>query len=77
MLGFFDATRLDVADVLDVADGRFYVGIVTAGDGAIEGDFGRLPIARGETFACAAALAHRVVAGREPVQVVRCMGPLS
>ncbi len=77
VLGFFDATRLDVADELDVADGRFYVGVVTAGDGAVEGDFGRLPIARGQTFACAAALGHRVVAGREPVQVVRCMGPLS
>ena len=77
VLLFFDATRLDVADELDVADGRLSVGIVTAGDGAIEGDFGRLPIARGQTFAFPASLAHRFVAGREPLQVVRCMGPLA
>ncbi len=46
-----------------MADGRFYVGVVTAGDGVLEGDFGRLPIVRGETYACAAALDHRLVAG--------------
>lgn len=75
VLDFFDATRLDVADEIDVADARFSIGIVTAGEGGIEGDFGRLPIRRGETFACAASLAHRFVAGQEPLQVVRCMGP--
>lgn len=77
VLDFFDASRLDVGDSLDVADGRFSIGIVTAGEGTIEGDFGQLPITRGETFACPAALAHRFVAGREPLQVVRCLGPVA
>ncbi len=76
VLDFFDASRLDVGDSLEVSDGRFSIGIVTAGDGTIEGDFGRMPIARGETFACAAALDHRFVGGREPLQVVRCLGPV-
>ena len=75
VLRFFDATRLEVVDELDVADGRFSIGIVTEGGGLIEGDFGRLPIARGQTFACAAALSHRFVVGRDPLQLVRCMGP--
>jgi mannose-6-phosphate isomerase len=75
VLEFFDATRLDVADELEVADGRFYVGIVTEGEGSLEGDFGRVPVRRGETFACAASLAHRFRAGAGPLAVVRCMGP--
>ena len=75
VLQFFDATRLDVVDEIDVRDGRFAIGIVTSGDGAIEGDFGRIPIRQGDTFACAAALAHRYVAGGDGLQVVRCMGP--
>ena len=72
---FFDATRLEVADDLAVDDGRFWIGIVTAGSGTLEGDFGSVPVGRGETFACAAALGLRVRAGREPLTVVRCMGP--
>ncbi len=75
VLGFFDATRLDVADEIGIADGRFSIGVVTAGEGTIEGDFGRFPVTRGQTFACAAALRHRFVAGRQPLQVVRCLGP--
>jgi mannose-6-phosphate isomerase len=76
VLGFFDATRLDVADELEVADGRFSIALVTAGEGTIEGDFGRLPIRAGETFACAASLPHRFVVGRDPLGIVRCLGPL-
>jgi mannose-6-phosphate isomerase len=72
---FFDATRLDVTGELEVADGRFAVAIVTHGDGAIVGDFGRMPIARGATFALPASLAHRFVAGTDPLTVVRMMGP--
>ena len=37
---FFDATVLEVADEIEVADGRFSIAIVTAGDGWAEGDFG-------------------------------------
>jgi mannose-6-phosphate isomerase len=75
VLEFFDATRLDVADELEVADGRFYVGIVVSGEGSLEGEFGRFPLRRGLTFACAASLAHRYRAEAEPLAVVRCMGP--
>jgi mannose-6-phosphate isomerase len=76
VVDYFDATRLEVADELPVEDGRFYIGVVTAGDGAIEGDFGSEPITVGETFACAASLAHRLRAGTSPLEVVRCMGPV-
>jgi mannose-6-phosphate isomerase len=75
VLEFFDATRLDVADSLDVPAGRFSIDIVVAGEGLIVGDFGRMPITRGRTFACAAGLDYRFVAGREPLTVVRTMGP--
>jgi mannose-6-phosphate isomerase len=77
VLDFFDATRLDVTEELDVADGRFSVGVVTAGSGRIEGEFGGLPITQGMTFACAASLAHRFVAESAPLGVVRCMGPVA
>ena len=73
---FFGASRLEVAGELAVDDGRFYVGIVVAGGGTIEGEFGAEPIRRGETFACAASLGHRLRAGTAPLAVVRCMGPL-
>ena len=72
---FFDATALEVADELEVADGRFSVAIVVAGEGWAEGEFGREPLRRGQTFAWPACLGLRVRAGREPVRVVRCMGP--
>jgi mannose-6-phosphate isomerase class I len=48
---------------------------VTSGAGSIEGDFGRLPVRRGETFALPASLAFRLRAGQEPVRVIRCLGP--
>jgi mannose-6-phosphate isomerase class I len=75
VLEFFDATRLEVSTELSVEDDRFYVGIVVDGAGWIEGDFGSEPIRKGETFACAASLAHRVRADGAPLSVVRCMGP--
>ena len=76
VLPFFDATRLDVGDALDVAEGRFSIDIVTSGDGAIEGDFGSWPIRAGMTFATASSLGHRFVAGTERLSVVRCFGPV-
>lgn len=75
VLEFFDATRLEVVSEMPVEDGHFYVGIVVAGEGSIEGDFGSEPIRKGETFACAASLGHRLRAGGEELRVVRCMGP--
>jgi mannose-6-phosphate isomerase len=73
--GFFDATALEVADEIEVGDGRFSIAIVVSGDGSAEGDFGREPIRKGQTFAWPASLALRVRAGREPLRVVRCLGP--
>jgi len=75
VLPFFDATALEVADELDVADGRFCIAIVVSGDGLVEGDFGSQPVRRGETFALPASLPVRVRAGREPVRIIRCLGP--
>jgi mannose-6-phosphate isomerase len=75
VLEFFDARALEVSDDIEVADGRFSIAIVTAGEGEIVGEFGRLPISRGDTFALAASLDFAVVAGREALRIVRCLGP--
>jgi mannose-6-phosphate isomerase len=75
ILQFFDATALEVADEIDVNDGRFAIAIVASGDGFLDGDFGSEPISRGQTFALPASLPFRVRAGQEPVRVVRCFGP--
>ncbi|HEY45338.1 MAG TPA: hypothetical protein G4O14_00990 [Anaerolineae bacterium] len=75
VLEFFDATRLEVADEVYVEDGRYYVGIVTEGEGMIEGDFGSMPIHSGQSFVCAATLQHRIRVDKKPLQVIRCMGP--
>jgi mannose-6-phosphate isomerase len=75
VLSFFDATALEVADELDVADGRFSIAIVVAGEGWLEGDFGSQPVSRGETFALPASVPFRARAGTEPIRVVRCLGP--
>ena len=75
VLPFFDATVLDVADQIEVADGRFCVAIVVSGEGAFEGEFGRLPVCSGQTFALPASVPFLVRAGTSPVRVVRCMGP--
>jgi mannose-6-phosphate isomerase len=72
---FFEATALEVADEIEVSDGRFSIAIVVAGDGSLEGDFGLVPIGQGQSFAWPASVALRVHAGREPVRVVRCLGP--
>jgi len=77
VLPFFDATRLDVADRMAVDDGRFAIGIVVDGDGWLEGEFGRFPVSRGQTFATAATLPHEVVADRARLSIVRCLGPLA
>jgi mannose-6-phosphate isomerase len=72
---FFDATALEVADEIDTDDGRFSVAIVVSGVGTIESNFGSQPVSRGETYALPASVPFRVRAGREPVRVVRCLGP--
>jgi mannose-6-phosphate isomerase len=75
VLPFFDATALEVPSEIEVSDGRFSIAVVAAGDGWVEGDFGRLPIRRGQTFALPASLPVRIGAGRESVRVIRCLGP--
>ena len=76
-LPYFDATALEVADEIDVGDGRFWIAIVVSGSGSVGGDFGRQPIRRGQTFAVPASLPVRVRAGPEAVRVIRCLGPAS
>lgn len=76
VLDYFDVTRLDVTDEIAVEDNRFSIDIVTEGAGMIEGDFGTMPVRRGEAFACAASVGHRFHAKGTPLTVVRCMGPL-
>jgi len=75
VLPYFGATALEVADEIDVSDGRFWIAIVVAGSGFIDGDFGRQPVRRGQTFALPASLPVRVRAGREAIRVIRCLGP--
>jgi mannose-6-phosphate isomerase len=75
VLDFFDATALEVSDEIEVDDGRFSIAVVASGAGTIEGNFGSVPIKRGETLALPASLAISVRSGKEPVRVVRCMGP--
>ena len=75
VLPYFDATALEVADEIDVGDGRFWIAIVASGTGSIDGDFGSLPVRRGQTFALPASLPIRVRAGPEAVRVIRCLGP--
>jgi mannose-6-phosphate isomerase len=72
---FFDATALEVADEIDTDDGRFSIAVIVSGAGSIEGDFGSQPVSRGETYALPASVPFRVGAGREPVRIVRCLGP--
>jgi mannose-6-phosphate isomerase len=76
VLQFFDGAVLEVADEIDTDGGRFAVAVVASGDGWIEGDFGSQPIRRGETYALPASLSFRVRAGREPLRIVRCFGPV-
>jgi mannose-6-phosphate isomerase len=75
VLGYFDAVALEVADEIEVADGRLSIAVVASGSGWIDGDFGSLAIRRGETYALPASLPFRVRSGTEPVRVVRCLGP--
>ncbi len=75
VLRFFDATALEVQDEIEVDDGRFSIALVVAGAGSIEGNFGSMPIRRGDTLAFPASLAIRIRAEDEPVRIVRCLGP--
>jgi mannose-6-phosphate isomerase len=72
---FFDVQRLEVADVLPVAPGRFSVCIVTVGSGFLEGDWGRHEVRAGHTFALPAVAETRLVAGDSGLTVYRCLGP--
>jgi mannose-6-phosphate isomerase len=75
VLPFFDATALEVADEIEVSDGRFSIAVVVSGSGFLDGDFGSQPVTRGQTLALPASLPVRVRAGQEPVRVIRCLGP--
>jgi mannose-6-phosphate isomerase len=72
---FFDVQRFEVVDVVPVAAGRFGVCIVTGGAGHLEGDWGRLEVRAGDTFALPAAATCRFIAGEESMTIHRCLGP--
>ena len=73
-LPFFEARRMEVASGHEPDDGRYYVGVVVDGGGWIQGPGWREPVRRGDTFACAAGLAHRFTA-EGPLRVIRAFGP--
>ena len=72
---YFGARRLDVESDVTVEAGSFYIAIAIQGDGAIEGDFGRVPLPRGHgLFITASMGAHRFVrTNEEPFHVMRCL----
>ena len=72
----FQARRLEVSTFFEPDDQRYYVAVVMAGAGWLEGDGWSQPIAAGQTFACAASLRHRYRAGAETLQVIRAFGPV-
>lgn len=74
---YFSATRLVARREMPVEGEGFYIGIVTSGQGALEGDFGEIPLRRGDTFVCSASVsAHRYRAEENaPLEVVRCLPP--
>jgi mannose-6-phosphate isomerase len=70
----FSAARLAVHGQVEDRDaGRPYVGIVTAGDGAILGDKGSAAIRAGTTFFVPAASQHRCYRGE--VTLIKCFPP--
>lgn len=74
---YFGATRLSAQGEMPIEESGFYIGIVTAGRGVLEGEWGEIPLRRGDTFACTAAVvphAYRGVGG-EILEVVRCLPP--
>jgi mannose-6-phosphate isomerase len=77
VLPFFDATELEVADDIEVSDGRLSVVIVAAGNGHLETDYGSHPVQRGQTLALPACLPFRARAGAKPLRIIRCLGPVT
>lgn len=74
---YFSATKLLAHGELRVSEPGFYIGIVTGGHGALLGEFGELPVARGDTFVCFAAMGEHAFRGEgdQPLEIVRCLPP--
>jgi mannose-6-phosphate isomerase len=70
---FFDLTRLEVSGQLDVADGRFYIGLVIDGSGTLEFEGGSQSLTRGDAFVCPATMQHVLSAGAQQLTVIRCL----
>jgi mannose-6-phosphate isomerase len=71
----FEARRLDIESSYEPDEGRYYVGVVVEGAGWITGSGWREPVRRGDTFVCAASLAHRFSAEGGPLRIIRALGP--
>lgn len=74
---YFSAAKLVAHGEMSVAHPGFYIGIVTRGRGTLIGAFGEMSIARGESFACCAAVGQHAVCGsrEEPVEILQCLPP--
>lgn len=74
---YFGASRLTLHGSLSDRDrGRCYVGIVIAGEGAIEGDGAPIALRAGTTFFMPAASQHRSFrATASPLTLVKCFPP--
>lgn len=76
---FFSATRVVVRGEYPVEyRPGFYIGVVTAGRGALVGSFGEFPLQQGDTFLCTAAVPRHAIrsAGTVPLEMVRCLPPV-
>ncbi len=75
---YFSATKLVAHGEMPIAERGFYIGIVTRGQGIVRGDFGDIPVTRGDSFVCWASVRDHVVRGDglEPLEIIRCLPPV-
>ena len=72
---YFEASRLEVQTSDEPPGTRYHVVVITSGRGWIEGEFGREVVATGDTLVLPAAIEHRYVSDRGPLQLLRCFPP--
>jgi mannose-6-phosphate isomerase len=72
---FFEAQMVIIRSSYEPEEGRYYEGVVASGLGHIEGSGWRQPVRQGDTFVCAASLAHRFRAEGDVLRIIRAFGP--
>ena len=75
---YFSGTRLVARGDMPTEGNQFYIGVVTRGSGVLGGSFGDIPLQRGDSFVCCAAVgAHAFsTTSDEPLEIVRCLPPV-